>query len=748
MGAVNSFKGFESVFSAIRMFWKMTVILVLFCLIIQVSTICSFIYFKHDSMYGKMDKTDICLIRTYYSGRFLYSISIDKSKVLINYSCENPSTRISYQNFVRTFQPYIDSRLQVIKAKTIALISWSSFVYLLMPIMVFMFNRKSKKDSKDRFIRGARIVNSDELNSLVSIKSGKEFCFKISPRVSIPQSIVTRHSFVIGKPGTGKTQLIARVIEQIIKNNFRAIIHDFKGDFINSFYDFKKHYIFNPLDKRHMGLRDREMALIEKLAGLELSDLDRKYAVKIARSKTGAGIKEKVLENFSFSELLDEINEIYSSILPGSRYSEIEIKKYEQKNYLKGWSIFNEIKSPVDIDAFCASLIPESASHDNFWPISSRQLLGSIITYSLHKGQTSYEELWKLVNLGNEELLPLFQSTPGCEEGVKLLTEAKTANNILAVLSNYTKPIKYLKGTDGAFSIKGWVKDPNPDKRIIFLSNVAMIQETIKPFLTMFVDFSTKTLCSLDDDLNRRLYFILDEFGQLSKIGSIISLLTQSRSKGGAAFILIQDIAQISSTYGKDGCTSIVNSCGNTISFAVSDESTADFISKKIGTMEVKRSEENKSMGVDSNNSSISISHQTTEKRLVMPSEVMSVPTMNFYVQLTDYPVTKDKLDYIKFPKITESYLERGDLMFAQPKKDSTTATGASSSTTPTLVEDPEFAQTKPFSESKDETIHEEEKIPIAPEAIETPEFKPEFLGDQNVTAEDRSKDKDDGMLI
>jgi type IV secretory pathway TraG/TraD family ATPase VirD4 len=491
------------------------------------------------------------------------------------------------------------------------------------------------------------------------------------------------------------------------------------------------------------------MALIEKLAGLELSDLDRKYAAKIARSKTGAGLKEKVLENFSFSELLDEINEIHSSILPGSRYSEIDLKKYEQKNYLKGWSIFNEIKSPVDIDAFCASLIPESASHDNFWPISSRQLLGSIITYSLHKGQTSYEELWKLVNLGNEELLPLFQSTPGCEEGVKLLTEAKTANNILAVLSNYTKPIKYLKGTDGAFSIKGWVKDPNPDKRIIFLSNVAMIQETIKPFLTMFVDFSTKTLCSLDDDLNRRLYFILDEFGQLSKIGSIISLLTQSRSKGGAAFILIQDIAQISSTYGKDGCTSIVNSCGNTISFAVSDESTADFISKKIGTMEVKRSEENKSMGVDSNNSSISISHQTTEKRLVMPSEVMSVPTMNFYVQLTDYPVTKDKLDYIKFPKITESYLERGDLMFAQPQKDSMTGTGAtSSSTTSTLDEDPEFAQTKPISESKAETIHEEERIPIAPEALETPEYKPEFLGDQNVTAEDRSKDKDDGMLI
>lgn len=85
----------------------------------------------------------------------------------------------------------------------------------------------------------------------------------------------------------------------------------------------------------------------------------------------------------------------------------------------------------------------------------------------------------------------------------------------------------------------------------------------------MFADFSIKSLLSLDDDHNRRLFFILDEFGELGKIGTIVPLLTGSRSKGGCGFILIQDTARINSIYGKDGCSTIVNACGNLISFAV-----------------------------------------------------------------------------------------------------------------------------------------------------------------------------------
>ena len=80
--------------------------------------------------------------------------------------------------------------------------------------------------------------------------------------------------------------------------------------------------------------------------------------------------------------------------------------------------------------------------------------------------------------------------------------------------------------------------------------------------------------------------------------------------------------------------------------------------------MEIKRTEQSKSMGVDNISDSISISEQTVEKRLVMPSEVTNVPTLNFYIQLTDYPVSRDKLDIISYDKKAQSYVGREDLLF------------------------------------------------------------------------------------
>jgi len=661
MGIGNSFKGFETVFAAIRMFWQMTIRLIAVALVLQVIFLSAIIYFQHEKIYGKLEASDLCLIRTYASARIAYKISPVKQKVSVEYSCERKPMCLNYVYFINKFEPYVLMRLKIIKDKTIGLILWTSSIYLFVPLLMVYFSRRHKRDIQDKFIRGAKIVSPDKLRELIEQKSPSEYRFKITENIQIPIGIITRHCICLGKPGSGKTQLISRIVEQIIKSGFRAIIHDFKGDFITTFYDHRKHLIFNPLDKRHMGLKDAEMDLIDQCEELTLLDLDDKIKEKFTFLSESRS--EKILPQFEYATLLDSINHIVDCIKPDSRFRHVKEQKKKVQKGIKGWSVFNELKSSIDIDAFCASLIPESASQDNFWPISSRQLLGSIITYCIHNKITSYAELWKIVNLGNEQLLEMFKGTPGCEEGAKLLTEAKTANNILAVMSNYTKPIKYLIGTEGEFSIKEWVKDSKNEKKTIFLSNYAMIQETIRPFLTMFADFSIKTLLSLDDDLNRRLFFILDEFGELGKIGTIVPLLTGSRSKGGAGFLLIQDTARINTIYGQDGCSTIVNACGNLISFAVKKEE-AEFTSECFGSMEIKRTEQSKSMGVDNISDSISISEQTVEKRLVMPSEVTNVPTLNFYIQLTDYPVSRDKLDIISYDKKAQSYVGREDLLF------------------------------------------------------------------------------------
>ena len=768
MGIGNAFKGFDSIYSTLRMFIGMGIKLLLALIAVQIFILAAIIYLNHNTLYGKIDKTDICIYKTYLQAKAAEKMNFVKRQIDITYPCGQSPEIVSFELFMNKMEPYIERRIYRIKTQTLGLIYWTSLLYLILPLIMVLLSKKFKSDSKDKFIRGSKIISPEKLKEMIAAKCNNEFKFRISDNVHIPLSIINRHCICLGRPGTGKTQLISRIVKQIIANGYRAVIHDFKGDFISTFYDYKKHLIFNPLDKRHMGLKDVEMQLIDDCKELKMVDCNDKigqhYNDKISKQEdlyqyycikhkqrtakisdneeeTANNLiakycdeieaidkwiksdfkasnfskrpkNEYVLSMFSYSELLDEIRNIVDCIEPNSKFIKIKTGLAKKESKTKGWSIFNELKSSIDVDAFCASLIPESASQDNFWPISSRQLLGSIITYCIYNNKTTYQELWKHVNLGNAQLLELFKSTPGCEEGCKLLTEDKTANSILAVMSNYTKPIKYLVGTEGNFSIKKWVAKEDHEKKIIFLSNQATVQETLRPFLTLFADFSIKTLLSLEDNLSRRLFFILDEFGELGKIGTIVPLLTGSRSKGGAGFILIQDTARLNTIYGQDGRTTIVNACGNLISFAVKKEE-ADFVSECFGTVEIKRTDESKSVGVDTVNNSISISKQTVEKQLVLPSEITNIPTLNFYIQLTDYDVSRDKLDIESFPKSSKDYIEREDLFFKpKPQQDSTAPLPLAETIQPPVPEpQPEvLAQSQPTAQNNEPSINDVEQ--------------------------------------
>ena len=83
MSLANSFKGFESVYAAIRMFIQMVIRICGVLLVIQIVSIASTIYFKHHSIYGAINRTDICLIRTYYFGKVALSLSFFRRGVTV-----------------------------------------------------------------------------------------------------------------------------------------------------------------------------------------------------------------------------------------------------------------------------------------------------------------------------------------------------------------------------------------------------------------------------------------------------------------------------------------------------------------------------------------------------------------------------------------------------------------------------------------------------------------------------------------
>ena len=377
-------------------------------------------------------------------------------------------------------------------------------IYLIIPIWMLYSHLKNKGDLKDKILRGVGMIDPKEVKDFIKKNPilFKGYMFKLTDDVWLPESIATRSSLTIGKPGSGKSQMIYRVIEQARTQKFRSIIHDFKGDMISNFYNPDTDLIFNPVDER-----------------------------------------------------------------------------------MVRWSLFKEFESVIDVQAFCGALISKEGN-DPFWPKSSENLLRSIITLCIYRNETNYDSLWNYINTPNDVLKGYFDETPGCEAGSKALSEGKMAASVMAVLATSVQALEYLcmsgldrfkiskeeapeemqsiefkgfyrvnenlsyykilvKNIGGKvvqeeyfqyysqnemFSIKEWVRGEGKfkDQQFIFLSNQAAVQEAVKSFLTMFIQFSVTALCSLPDSQKRKLFFILDEFGQLNKMDGIIMLLTQS----------------------------------------------------------------------------------------------------------------------------------------------------------------------------------------------------------------------------
>ena len=65
-----------------------------------------------------------------------------------------------------------------------------------------------------------------------------------------PRNSEMTHTLLVGSTGTGKSQVINDLIEQIRLRGDRALIFDKMGSFVSNFYDHKKDILLNPFDER------------------------------------------------------------------------------------------------------------------------------------------------------------------------------------------------------------------------------------------------------------------------------------------------------------------------------------------------------------------------------------------------------------------------------------------------------------------------------------------------------------------
>ena len=121
-----------------------------------------------------------------------------------------------------------------------------------------------------------------------------------------------------------------------------------------------------------------------------------------------------------------------------------------------------------------------------------------------------------------------------------------------------------------------------------------------------------------------RLLLMLDEFPSLGKLDVFEQSLAFIAGYGLKAYLIIQDISQLWTAYGKD--ESIFSNCHVRVAYAPNKVETAELLSKMTGTATMVKRNDSYSGSLFGTKSNISSSTQETQRPLLTADEVMRLP--------------------------------------------------------------------------------------------------------------------------
>ena len=179
--------------------------------------------------------------------------------------------------------------------------------------------------------------------------------------------------------------------------------------------------------------------------------------------------------------------------------------------------------------------------------------------------------------------------------------------------------------------------------------NLKRLQPLMQVFYQQATEFLSRKLPS--DDEPYGVMFMMDEFPTLGKMEQFMSGIAYFRGYHVRLFLIIQDTQQLKGIYEEPGMNSFLSNATYRITFAANNYETADLISKLCGNKTVEQASQNKPKFLDFNPASRSLNISQTQRALLLPQEVISLPRDEQILLIeSSPPIKSDKIKYYLDP--------------------------------------------------------------------------------------------------
>jgi len=329
------------------------------------------------------------------------------------------------------------------------------------------------------------------------------------------------------------------------------------------------------------------------------------------------------------------------------------------------WHPWVECREPYDYKSLAQSFIPSSNGDDeNFWRKAAQEVFSSVLQL-----QSVEQKMSAVVNhLLYEPLYALSKVLQNTKAASFIdLSSEKTSGSIRAVAASFLECLELFEDTSTPFSIRDWVQTPKDDSWL-FIASTPGQRASLVPLMSAWFSLAMRSLLQMKPDLDRRLWFIADEFPSLNRLKDIEMCLTESRKFGGCGLLALQSPAQLESIYGREVARIIIGNCSTRITFAENDPEIAARISKTFGEKESREFNESISYGAHEMRDGVSLSSQNKVTPVVSATDIQSLKTHEAFVKLPgNLPIAKVVLPYQKISPIAVPFEKKEPLTSSLP---------------------------------------------------------------------------------
>lgn len=331
-----------------------------------------------------------------------------------------------------------------------------------------------------------------------------------------------------------------------------------------------------------------------------------------------------------------------------------------------GWSPFAEIREGYDCQMIAKAAIPDAAGEASEWNFYAQTMLSAALKSLWKSGDHSTGRLLYLMNSAPiKELEPVLLGTPAYPMIQKGGEKALASIRMIAAV--YLAAWEYLPD-HGTFSVRQWVRQSDENPAWLYLTYRDDQMALLRNLVACWLELAIVEGLTLNENPNRRLWYIMDELDSLGKVSSLRAGLTKLRKYGGVCVSGLQTIAQLRTTYGKDEAQTLLSCMSNKLVLRAGDNETGKYFEQELGEQEIERQELSNSTSTrigELPNNSQNVSTRRTQQMAVLASEVQGLPDLHGFLKLIGLPIARVVLQYVPMPDLNPAFAGKKDKVAA-----------------------------------------------------------------------------------